>query len=286
MNRYPWWKYATLVVVLVIATLYTLPNFFGEAPAVQVSSARAAHRLDADIVSRVEQALTAAGLRAEAIQFDGQTVKARFATTDAQLKARDAIERALNPDPANPLHVVALNLLPRTPDWLQRLGAQPMYLGLDLRGGVHFLLQVDMASAVDKRIEGIAADLRNALRDKGIRHGGVRRDGDAVLVRLRDGGAARAAGDLIARDFPDLQLAERDEGGQTVIVVTLRPDAARRIQEQALKQNILTLRNRINELGVAEPVIQQQGLDRIVVQLPGVQDTAKAKDILGRTATL
>ncbi|MDM7456590.1 MAG: protein translocase subunit SecD [Tepidimonas sp.] len=286
MNRYPWWKYTTLVVVLVIATLYTLPNFFGEAPAVQISSARAAQRLDESIVARVEQALAAANLGAEAIQFDGQTVKARFASTELQLKARDAIERALNSDPANPSHVVALNLLPRTPAWLQRLGAQPMYLGLDLRGGVHFLLQVDMAGAVDKRVEGIAADVRTTLRDKGIRHGGVRREEQAVLVRVRDAATARAAGDLIARDFADVQLAERDDGAETVLLLTLRPEAVRRTQEQALKQNILTLRNRINELGVAEPVIQQQGLDRIVVQLPGVQDTAKAKDILGRTATL
>ncbi len=286
MNRYPWWKYATLVVVLLIATLYTLPNFFGEAPAVQISSARAAQRLDESIVARVEQALAAANLGAEVIQFDGQTVKARFASTEAQIKARDAIERALNPDPANPSYVVALNLLPRTPAWLQSLGAQPMYLGLDLRGGVHFLLQVDMAGAVDKRVEAMAADVRTALRDKGIRHGGLRREGQVVLLRLRDGATARAASDLIAREFPDLQVVERDEGSETVLALALRPEAARRIQEQALKQNILTLHNRINELGVAEPVIQQQGLDRIVVQLPGVQDTAKAKDILGRTATL
>jgi preprotein translocase subunit SecD len=286
MNRYAWWKYATLVVVLVIAALYTLPNFFGEAPAVQVSSARAGHRLDEGTVQRIEQALAAAGLGAQAIQYDGQTVRARFASTDEQIRARDAIERALNPDAANPAHVVALNLLPRTPEWLQRLGAQPMYLGLDLRGGVHFLLQVDMAAALDKRLEGLVADLRTALRDKGIRHGGVRREGNAVTVRLREAGAVRGAEDLIARDFPDLQPAVREEGAETVIALTLRPEAARRIQEQALKQNILTLRNRINELGVAEPVIQQQGLDRIVVQLPGVQDTAKAKDILGRTATL
>ena len=286
MNRYAWWKYATLVVVLVIAALYTLPNFFGEAPAVQVSSARAGHRLDEGAVQRIEQALAAAGLQAQAIQFDGQTVRVRFASTDEQIRARDAIERALNPDAANPAHVVALNLLPRTPDWLQRLGAQPMYLGLDLRGGVHFLLQVDMAAALDKRLEGLAADLRTALRDKGVRHGGVRREGPVVTVRLRDAGAVRAAEDLIARDFPDLQPSVREEGGDTVIALALRPEAARRVQEQALKQNILTLRNRINELGVAEPVIQQQGLDRIVVQLPGVQDTAKAKDILGRTATL
>lgn len=286
MNRYPWWKYATLVVVLVIAALYTLPNLFGEAPAVQVSSARAAYRVDENVVSRIEQALTAAGLTADSIQFDGQTVKIRFASTDVQLKARDAIERALNPDPDQALYVVALNLLPRTPDWLQRLGAQPMYLGLDLRGGVHFLLQVDMEGAVEKRLDGLVAELRSALREKGIRYGGIRREGQAVQVRPRDANAARASVDLITRDFPDLQVDERAEDGATVLMLTLRPDAARRVQEQALKQNILTLRNRINELGVAEPVIQQQGPDRIVVQLPGVQDTAKAKDILGRTATL
>ncbi|TSE32672.1 protein translocase subunit SecD [Tepidimonas taiwanensis] len=286
MNRYPWWKYATLAVVFVIAVLYTLPNLFGESPAVQVSPARAGHRLGEDVVARIEQALAAAQLRAEAIQADGQSVKVRFATTDAQLQARDAIERALNPDPGNPTHVVALNLLPRTPAWLQAIGAQPMYLGLDLRGGVHFLLQVDMPAALTKRVESLAGDLRTALRDKGIRHGGVRREGDAVLVRAADAATARAVADLIAREFADLVVTERAEDGQTVVVATLRPDAARRVQEQALKQNVLTLHNRINELGVAEPVIQQQGLDRIVVQLPGVQDTAKAKDILGRTATL
>jgi len=286
MNRYPWWKYATLAVVLVIATLYTLPNFFGEAPAVQVSTARASQRVDTGTVARVEQALAAAGLQAEAVQFDGTTIKARFDSTDVQLKARDTIERALNPDAADPAYVVALNLLPRTPGWLQSLHAQPMYLGLDLRGGVHFLLQVDMVGALDKRIEVVAGDLRTALRDKGIRHGGIRREGESIRIRLRDADTARAAGDLIARDFPDLQQTERADNGEVILSATLRPDAARRIQEQALKQNILTLHNRINELGVAEPVIQQQGLDRIVVQLPGVQDTAKAKDILGRTATL
>ncbi|WP_334133707.1 protein translocase subunit SecD [Tepidimonas sp.] len=286
MNRYPWWKYAALVVVLVVAALYTLPNFFGEAPAVQVSSARAGQRLDDGVVARVEQALTAAGLRAEAVQFDGQTLKARFDSTDAQIKARDAIERALNPDPAQPTHVVALNLLPRTPAWLQALHAQPMYLGLDLRGGVHFLLQVDMAAAVDKRLAALVGEVRTVLRDRGVRHGGVRREGSALIVRARDADTARAAADTLAREFPDLASTERADGAETLLVLTLRPEAVRRVQEQALKQNILTLHNRINELGVAEPVIQQQGLDRVVVQLPGVQDTAKAKDILGRTATL
>ena len=289
MNRYPLWKYVTLVVALLIATLYTLPNFFGEAPAVQVSAGKATVKLDVGMVTRVQEALATHNLQAQAIQFDGNSVKARFDSTDVQIKARDAIDQALNPDPANRTHVVALNLLPRTPAWLQALHASPMYLGLDLRGGVHFMLQVDMPGALDKRLDSLTSDVRTALRDKNIRHGGIRRDGNAVELRLRDAETQRAAQNLLADQFPDLQLAEADAAGtgtELTLRATLKPEAARRIQEQALKQNITTLHNRINELGVAEPVIQQQGLDRIVVQLPGVQDTAKAKDILGRTATL
>ncbi len=287
MNRYPLWKYVTIVVALVIATLYTLPNFFGEAPAVQVSAGKATVRLDAETVTRVEQALAAQNITAAAIQFDGQSVKARFESTDTQIQARDAIDRALNADPTDPTHVVALNLLPRTPAWLQSLSAQPMYLGLDLRGGVHFLLQVDMPGALERRAEVIASDLRTALRDKNIRHGGIRREGQTVVLRLRDVETEAAARRALEDQFPDLLLTESAPGAaDRELTATLRPEAARRIQEQALKQNITTLHNRINELGVAEPVIQQQGLDRIVVQLPGVQDTAKAKDILGRTATL
>jgi len=286
MNRYPLWKYAIIVVALLIATIYTLPNFFGEAPAVQVSSGKATVKLDAGMVSRVERALEAARITADAIQFDGNSVKARFASTDLQIQARDVIDHALNPDPAERSHVVALNLLPRTPAWLQSLGAAPMYLGLDLRGGVHFMLQVDMPGALTKRAETLASDLRSALRDKNIRHGGIRRDGQGLELRLRDAATEAAARDVLAEQFPDLLVSARQEGGDYLLGAALKPEAARRIQEQALKQNINTLHNRINELGVAEPVIQQQGLDRIVVQLPGVQDTAKAKDILGRTATL
>ncbi|WP_101048765.1 protein translocase subunit SecD [Macromonas nakdongensis] len=287
MNRYPLWKYATILVALIIATLYTLPNFFGEAPAVQVSSGKATVKLDAATVTRVEAALAAQNIVPAAVQFDGQSVKARFESTDTQIRARDAIDHAFNPDPADPSHVVALNLLPRTPLWLQSIHALPMYLGLDLRGGVHFLLQVDMPGALDKRAEVIASDLRGALRDKNIRHGGVRREGRAVELRFRDAETQSAARNLIEAQFPDLLLTEAPAGAPELkLTATLKPEAARRIQEQALKQNITTLNNRINELGVAEPVIQQQGLDRIVVQLPGVQDTAKAKDILGRTATL
>jgi preprotein translocase subunit SecD len=213
-------------------------------------------------------------------------VKARFDTTDDQIKARDAIDHALNTDPVNPSHIVALNLLPRTPAWLQSLHAAPMYLGLDLRGGVHFMLQVDMPGALTKRMESLASDLRTSLRDKSIRHAGIRRENQALELRFRDLETQTAAQALLADQFADLQVVAAPDGTDLRLRATLKPEAARRIQEQALKQNITTLHNRINELGVAEPVIQQQGLDRIVVQLPGVQDTAKAKDILGRTATL
>jgi len=286
MNRYPLWKYVVIVVALLIATIYTLPNFFGEAPAVQVSSGKATVKVDSDMVARVEQALAAQQLALDAIQFDGNSVKARFASTDVQIQARDAIDHALNPDAANPSYVVALNLLPRTPAWLQSLHAAPMYLGLDLRGGVHFMLQVDMPGALDKRAESFASDIRTALRDKNIRHGGVRRDGQAIEVRVRDAATQSAVRGVLADQFPDLTVSDSGQGEEAVLRAALKPEAARKLQEQALKQNITTLHNRINELGVAEPVIQQQGLDRIVVQLPGVQDTAKAKDILGRTATL
>jgi preprotein translocase subunit SecD len=286
MNRYPLWKYVVIVVALLIATLYTLPNFFGEAPAVQVSPGKATVKVDVGMVTRVEEVLAAQSLKAAAVQFDGQSVKARFDSTDDQIKARDAIDHALNTDPTNPSHIVALNLLPRTPVWLQSLHAAPMYLGLDLRGGVHFMLQVDMPGALTKRMESLASDLRTALRDKNIRHAGIRRDDQALELRFRDLDTQTAAQNLLADQFADLQVVAAPDGADLRLRANLKPEAARRIQEQALKQNITTLHNRINELGVAEPVIQQQGLDRIVVQLPGVQDTAKAKDILGRTATL
>ncbi|MEH3085628.1 MAG: protein translocase subunit SecD [Xylophilus ampelinus] len=286
MNRYPVWKYAILVIALLVGTLFTLPNFFGEAPAVQVSAAKATARVDADTLGRVEQALQAAGVPPEAISLDGNSVRARFGTPDAQLKAKDAIERALIPDAADPSYVVALNLLSRSPAWLTKLGAAPMYLGLDLRGGVHFMLQVDMAAALDKRAESLAGDLRTVLRDKNVRHSGIARNGQSIEIQARDQQTADAVRNAISDQFPDLQSAVAADGGGFRVTASIRPEAVRRVQDLALKQNITTLHNRINELGVAEPVIQQQGLDRIVVQLPGVQDTAKAKDILGRTATL
>lgn len=286
MNRYPLWKYVTIVVALLIATLYTLPNFFGESPAVQLSPVKSSVALDASLVTRVETALAQANISPEAIQFDAQSLRVRFDSTDTQIQARDVIDRALNPDPLDPQYVAALNLLPRTPAWLQSINAMPMYLGLDLRGGVHFLMQVDMPGALQKRTEVLASDIRTTLRDRNIRHDGIRREGQAVEVRMRDASQAEAARRILEEAFPDMQWATQPEADTVRLVATLRIEAARRIQEQALKQNINTLNNRINELGVAEPIIQQQGLDRIVVQLPGVQDTAKAKDILGRTATL
>ncbi len=286
MNRYPVWKYAIIVIVLLVGLVYALPNFFGEAPAVQVSAAKATVKVDASTQARVEDALKAAGLAPDLLTLDATSVRARFTSTDDQLKARDALQRALVPDANDPPYVVALNLLSRSPSWLTALHAYPMYLGLDLRGGVDFLLQVDMKGAIDKKAESFASDLRTGLRDKGIRGSSVSRNGQVVEARFRDAASLDAAKRLIQDTLPDLTTTDSQEGSDWKLSATIKPEAARRLQDAALKQNITTLHNRINELGVAEPVIQQQGLDRIVVQLPGVQDTAKAKDILGRTATL
>ena len=286
MNRYPVWKYAIMVIVLLVGMLFTLPNFFGEAPAVQVSSAKATVKVDAAMQQRVEEVLKAANIPANAVSFDGGSVRVRLDTTDDQLKARDAIQRALVPDPADPYYIVALNLLSRSPTWLGSMGARPMYLGLDLRGGVHFMLQVDMEGALTKRAESLSGDIRTTLRDKNVRHSGISRDGQTIQIKAPEAQTARAIRNILTDQFTDLVVNESPDGAEVRLTATIKPEAARRVQDQALKQNITTLHNRINELGVSEPVIQQQGLDRIVVQLPGVQDTAKAKDILGRTATL
>ncbi len=286
MNRYPVWKYAIIMIALLVGAIYTLPNFFGESPAVQISAGKSAVKVDSTTQTKVEQALAAAGIKSEAITLDPNSVKVRFDSGDTQLKARDVIQKALVPDPSDPSYVVALNLLSGSPKWLSSLRAGPMYLGLDLRGGVHFMFQVNMEAALTKKAESLSGDLRGILREKTIRHAGISRNGQAVEVRFRDVPTMDAAKAVIAEQFPDLVTTDAPEGTDYKLSATIKPDAARRVQDQALKQNMVTLHNRINELGVAEPVIQQQGLDRIVVQLPGVQDTAKAKDILGRTATL
>ncbi len=286
MNRYPFWKYVIILIALVVGVVYTLPNFFGEAPAVQVSAVKVGVKVDSSTQARVEEALKTAGLVPDAVTLDASSVKARFDNTETQLRAKDAIQKALIPDPGNASYVVALNLLSRSPGWLTALNAFPMYLGLDLRGGVHFMLQVDMQAALTKKAESLAGDIRTSLREKNIRHSGINRNGQTIEIRFRDAPTLEEAKLVLLDQFTDLESSDGPEGTDYKLTASIKPVAARLVQSQALKQNITTLHNRINELGVAEPVIQQQGLDRIVVQLPGVQDTAKAKDILGRTATL
>ena len=286
MNRYPLWKYLLIALALALGLLYTLPNFYGEAPAVQVSSIKTAVKVDTRLLGRVEETLKAAGIAHQGLFADQNSIRVRLGDTETQLKTKDVVEKALNPDPENASYVVALNLLSRSPAWLTSMHALPMYLGLDLRGGVHFLLQVDMKGALTKRLDATAADLRSLMRDKGVRHGGIARERDQLAIRFRDAEMRNKARAAIETQQPDLLVTEVQDGAELKLTATLKPEAQKRIQEFAIKQNITTLHNRINELGVAEPVIQQQGADRIVVQLPGVQDTAKAKDILGRTATL
>ncbi|MBA4742372.1 MAG: protein translocase subunit SecD [Azoarcus sp.] len=287
MNRYPLWKNILICLVLVFGLIYTIPNFYGEVPAVQVSSGKATVQLDQSLIARLDTELAAADLQHTGVFADENSIRFRFDGTEDQLRARDTIDSALNPDPQDPSYIVALNLLPASPNWLTSINALPMYLGLDLRGGVHFLLEVDMAGAITNRLDSTTGDLRTLLRDRRIRHAGVTREGNTVQLRFRDTEQREAARRAISSDNDDLELSERDDGENDYkLIATLLPQAAQTIREFAITQNITTLRNRINELGVAEPIIQQQGADRIVVQLPGVQDVAKAKDILGRTATL
>lgn len=293
MNRYPLWKYIVIVVVLMIGVVYTLPNFYGESPAVQVSSGKATVKVTEQTLKTVEELLQAADLHPNGVFFEQgaqqNTVRVRFEPTEAekQLQAREVLEKALNPNREDPAYIVALNLVPNTPQWLLSIHALPMYLGLDLRGGVHFLLQVDMRAAIQKRAEATLADLRTQLRDKRIRHTGMTRIGNVVEISFANEEERARANDLLRNTQPDLVLSLPESAAAPYVLrAELSEKAIQNVQSYALKQNISTLHNRINELGVAEPVIAQQGADRIVVQLPGVQDTAKAKDILGRTATL
>jgi len=290
MNRYPLWKYLTVLVAVLIGLVYTLPNLFGESPAVQVASAKSTVKIDNTMRERIETLLTAHGIEFTGSRFDLNgpvgAVRVRFASTDVQLQARDLIENTLNPNSADPSYTVALNLLPASPDWLTRIGAQPMYLGLDLRGGVHFLLQVDMQGALSTRYDAMAGDIRSILRDQRVASVGVEREAMSVVASFASTALRAQALSLLRARLHDLTFAERDEGARAQLVGTLTPTAITSVQDNALRQNISTLHNRINELGVAEPVIQQQGADRIIVQLPGVQDVARAKELLGRTATL
>jgi len=277
MNRYPLWKYLLVVFAILLGLLYSIPNLFGEAPAVQVSLAKNAGQIDAKTMQLVEDALKQGNIAVDAIIMDKSGVKVRLADTDTQIKAQDVLKNSLGKD-----YVVALNLISRSPAWLSSIGAKPMYLGLDLRGGVHFLMQVDMQSALNQALERYINDFRSTMRKERISYTGVSKEGKTILIRFTDAKELSKAEKILNKDYPDLIIKDNDLS----VTASLSPAAENRIQEFALKQNIQTLHNRINELGVAEPVIQQQGLDRVVVQLPGVQDTAKAKEILGRTATL
>ena len=277
MNRYPLWKYLLVLFVLAIGLVYSMPNMFGESPAVQITTAKNSAKLDPATLKKVEDALKQENITFDAIFMDPTGVKVRFADTDTQIKAKDALKNNLGKD-----YVVALNLISRSPAWLTNIAARPMYLGLDLRGGVHFLLQVDMKSALDQAADRYVSDIRSALRKDRISYAGVAREGQSVQVKFSDADQLAKAEKILNKEFPDLTFKTTNE----TVTASLSLAAQTRIQDFALKQNIQTLHNRINELGVAEPVIQQQGLDRVVVQLPGVQDTAKAKEILGRTATL
>ncbi|SMC24328.1 preprotein translocase subunit SecD [Andreprevotia lacus DSM 23236] len=281
MNRYPLWMYVSIVALLVAATLFTLPNFFGESPAVQISAGRSTVKVDESLQARVQTILAAAKLSPDAVLFENGSVKARFKDGDTQLKAQDALKNALDDD-----YVTAQNLLPRTPNWLTSIGAKPMSLGLDLRGGVHFLLEVDMKAAVDKDLEKTAGNIRRELKDKKIRFGRVVRERDTVEIQLRDAATVDAVDPVVRKLLPTLQVIDVKDGSNNKVVLSYTEAALLTLKDQAVKQNVTTLHNRVNELGVAEPVIQQQGQGRIVVELPGIQDTAKAKDILGRTASL
>ena len=280
MNKYPVWKYVVIVVALVVAFLYTLPNFFGEVPAVQVSGLRT-NKADAETQKQVEEALKAANIETTSVLLDGESLKVRFKDGDSQLKGRDTIQAKLGTG-----YIVALQLISNSPVWLSKINALPMYLGLDLRGGVHFLMQVDMKAVLDKSVERYAGDVRVLLRDKKIFYTGITREADRVVAKFKEKPELLKAQTEINAQLPDLQLRESEVNGEFVLTALMKPETLKKLQENAIQQNITALRRRVNELGVSEPIVQQQGAERILVQLAGVQDPARAKDVIGRTASL
>ncbi len=288
MNRYPVWKYIVIAVVVLLGALYTAPNYFGESPALQITSGKSTVKIDSAVAARVAEVLKAQNLPAADVTLDegaSHSVRARFTDTDIQFKAKLALERGLNADPNDPTYIVTNNLLANTPQWMQKVRALPMYLGLDLRGGVHFLMQVDTKAAVNKRIQGFQAAIRSQLRDTNVRHAGIERVGDAIIVKFRDDATRQAARKALT-DMSELAFVDGTSGADLTLTASMKPAALKAALDNGVKQNIATLSKRVNELGVTEPIIQQQGADRIVVQLPGVQDVARAKSIIGRTATL
>jgi preprotein translocase subunit SecD len=292
MNRYPLWKYILIVVALLFGVLYTIPNLFGESPAVQVSSGKSTLKVDSSLADRVSQVLKQGNLSTDSVTFENAgaqgTVRARFHDTDTQFKAKALLEQNLNTDPTDPVYVVAFNLVPNTPHWLQAIHAFPMYLGLDLRGGVHFLMQVDTKAVINKRLQGLQASVRSELRDKDIRYSGINRNGDTIEISFRDQDTLNKARNILTPQLTEMsiQIAPPVAGSDPMLTASLKPEALKQIVDNGVTQNITTLSKRVNELGVSEPIIQRQGADRIVVQMPGVQDVSRAKDIIGRTATL
>ena len=290
MNRYPAWKYIIIVVALLLGALYTAPNYFGESPALQVTSGKSTVKVTGELMTQVEQILTKENVKSEGVTMDGAgnlaSVRVRFADPDTQFKAKLVLEKDLNTDASDPAYIVTVNLQANTPMWMQKLHALPMFLGLDLRGGVHFLMQVDAKAVLNKKVQGVQSAARSVLRDKNIRHAGIERVGDSVQINFRDAETRLKAKNVLSDQMTELAFADAGEGSDLKLNITLKPAALKATIDEGVKQNISTLSKRVNELGVAEPLIQQQGPDRIVVQLPGVQDVARAKAIIGRTATL
>jgi len=278
-NHYPWWKYLVIIAILIPGAFYALPNIFGDDPGIQIRGTRNSN-VDTELMQRVTETLQAASIPQKSAALDLNSLKVRFENTDDQLQARDLLRAELQGE-----YITAVTLLPATPSWMASLNARPMYLGLDLRGGVHFLMEVDMEQAIALAEERYVADFKASLREEKLRYRSVRNQADiGIIVQLRDAKNRDQAEDLLERQFPDLVINPYDDDAS--LLVELGNTTISEIQRFAVEQNMTALRNRIDEIGVAEPVVQQQGNSRIVVQLPGVQDTARAKAILGRTATL
>ena len=281
MNHYPLWKNLIIVGMLVLGLVYTLPNFYGESPAVQVMPLRSHIKVDSALLKRVEDILKSAQINTEVLSLDANAIKARFSDIDTQGKAKDLLQTQLGED-----YVVALNLQPRSPHWLASLKALPMYLGLDLRGGVHFMLQVDMKHVLDKALDTAISDFRVTLREQNIPYAGVSREGNSLSVKFRDAETRSKGLTELSSSNRGMDFNDSDSSKDFLLTAKFKLQEEQSIQKAAVQQNLTTLRNRVNELGVSEPVIQQQGADRIIVQLPGMQDTTRAEAILGRTATL
>ena len=290
MNRYPLWKYLVIAVALLIGVVYSIPNLFGEVPAIQIAGSKTSSKIDLNTQEKADLALANAKISSNGSFYEAQgssgTIKIRFKDTDTQLKAKDLLEKELNADFSNPDYIIALNLLTNTPNWLLSINALSMPLGLDLRGGVYFLLKVDMKGAVEKKVTALASDARSKLREKSIRYQSIERLNETLNIKVSTDTNVDKAIESLKDALSEMNLKSEKKLDHFLITGTLKPEASKAIQDNALKQNILTLNKRVNELAVKEPVIQKQGNDRIVVQLPGVQDTARAKDIIGRTATL